>query len=61
MEVTKYVICCGYTLGDLGGVVNSLDFCPPSLKSLGCFYFRCILSSKWKAVTVNLRISHCQL
>ena len=48
-------------LGDSGGVVNSLDFCPASLKSLGCFYFRCVLSSQWKVVTVNLRISHCQL
>ena len=47
--------------GDSGGVVNSLDFCPASLKSLGCFYFRCVLSSQWKAVTVNLRILHCQL
>ena len=28
-------------LGDSGGVVNSLDFCPSSLKPLGCFYFRC--------------------
>ena len=26
-------------LGASGGVVNSLDFCPASLKSLGCFYF----------------------
>ena len=26
-------------LGGSGGVVNSLDFCPASLKSLGCFYF----------------------
>ena len=48
-------------LGDSGGVVNSLDFCPASLKSLGCFYFRCVLSSHWKAVTVNLRILHCQI
>ena len=40
-------------LGGSGGVVNSLDFCPASLKSLGCFYFRCVLSSQWKAVTVN--------
>ena len=24
-------------MGDSGGVVNSLDFCPASLKSLGCF------------------------
>ena len=32
-------------LGDSGGVVNSLDFCPASLKSLGYFYFRCVLSS----------------
>ncbi len=53
--------CIGYSLlGDSGGVVNSLDFCPASLKSLGCFYFRCVLSSQWKAVTVNLRILHCQ-
>ena len=51
----------GYVvLGDSGGVVKSLDFCPASLKSLGCFYFRCVLSSQWKAVTVNLRILHCQ-
>ena len=48
-------------LGDSGGVVNSLDFCPASLKSLGCFYFQCVLSSHWKVVTVNLRILHCQL
>ena len=48
-------------LGGSGGVVNSLDFYPASLKSLGCFYFRCVLSSQWKAVTVNLRILHCQL
>ena len=47
-------------LGDSDGVVNSLDVCPASLKSLGCFYFRCVLSSQWKAVTVNLRILHCQ-
>ena len=35
-------------LGGSGGVVHSLDFCPASLKSLGCFYFRCVLSSQWK-------------
>ena len=40
---------------------NSLDFCPASIKSLGCFYFRCVLSSQWKAMTVNLRILHRQL
>ena len=40
-------------LGGSGGVVNSLDLCPASLKSLGCFYFRCLLSSQWKAVTVT--------
>ena len=48
-------------LGDSGGVVNSLDFCLALLKSPGCLYFRCVLSSQWKAVTVNLRILHCQL
>ena len=51
----------GILLGDSGRVVNSLDFCPASLKSLGCFYFRCVLSSQWKAVTVNFRILHSQL
>ena len=50
-----------YILGGSGGVVNSLDFCPASLKSLCCIYFRCILSLQWKAVTVTLRISQCQL
>ena len=45
-----------WLLGDSGGVVNSLDFCPASLKSLGCFYFRCILSSQCKAVTVNFTL-----
>ena len=38
-------------LGGSGGVVNSLDFCTASVKSLGCFYFRCILSSQWTVVT----------
>ena len=41
-------------LSSSGGVVNTIDFCPASLKSLGCFYFRCVLSSQSKAVTVNL-------
>ena len=40
-------------LGGSGRVVNSLDFYLASLKSLGCFYFQCILSLQWKAVTVN--------
>ena len=46
--------------GGSGGVVKSFDFCLASLKSLGCFYFRCVLSSQWKAVKVNLRILHRQ-
>ena len=54
-------LCPQSLLGDSGGVVNSLDFSPAVLKSLGCFCFRCILSSQWKAVTVNLRILRCQL
>ena len=37
-------------LGSSGRVVNSLDFYPALLKSLGCFYFRCVLSPQWKAV-----------
>ena len=48
-------------LGYSGRVVNSLDFCLASLKSLGCFYFWCVLSSQWKAVTVNLQTFHSQL
>ena len=48
-------------MGGSGRVVKPLDFCPASLKSLGCFYFRHVLSSQWKAVIVNLRILHCQL
>ena len=45
-------------MGDSGGVVNPLEFYPPSLKSLGHFYFSCVLFSQWKAVTVNLRSLH---
>ena len=48
-------------LGGSGWVVNSLDFYPALLKSLGCFYFQCILSSQWKAVTVNSQSLQCQL
>ena len=55
------VILLTFLLGSSGEVVNSLDFCPASLKSLGCFYFRCVLSWQWKMVTVNLQILHCQL
>ena len=63
-DLTNDCKCCFYnsaccTMGGSGGVVSSLDFCLASLKSLGCFYFRCILSSQWKAVTVNLQILHC--
>ena len=54
LALTHWTSCL--VLGGSGGVVNSLDFCPASLKSLGCFYFRCVLSSQWKAVTVNLQI-----
>ena len=50
-----------FLLGSSGRVVNSLDFYPTSLKSLGCFYFWCVLASQWKAVTVNLQSLHCQL
>ena len=49
-------------LGGSGGFfANSLDFCPASLKSLCCFYFRCVLSSQWKAVTINSRSLQCPL
>jgi len=48
-------------LGDSGRVVNSLDFYLASLKSLGWFYFWCVLSSQWKAVTVNSQSLQGQL
>ena len=54
LKITQHAL-----LGN-SGRVNSLAFCLASLKSLGCFYFRCVLSSQWKAVTVNLWILHCQ-
>ena len=41
-------------LGGSGGVVNSLDFCPASLKSLGCFYFWCISFSSQSVVKMLL-------
>ena len=59
--VCFFFLHVAYLLGNSGRVVNSLDFCSASLKSLGCFYFQCELSSQWKAVTENLLILHCQL
>ena len=53
-KISRMCTCQLCVLGDSGGFVNSLDFCPASLKSLGCFYFRCALSSQWKAVKVTL-------
>ena len=35
---------CTVLLGGSGGGVNSLDFYPASLKSLGCFYFQSVLT-----------------
>ena len=61
LHETALYIYMLYLLGDSGGVVNSLDFCLALLKSLGCFYFRCVLSLQWKAVIVNLQIVHSQL
>ena len=43
-------------LGDSGGVVNSLDFYLVLLKSLGCFYFRCVLSSQWNSEFANFTL-----
>ena len=51
---TYYSLDCDPLLGGSGGVVNSLNCCPASLKSLGCFYFRCVLSSQRKRLTANL-------
>ena len=44
-------------MGDSGGVANSLDFCPASLKSLGCFYFRCVLSNVFSSEELNTQSS----
>ena len=41
-------------LGESGGVVNSLDFHPASLKSLGQFYFKCLLSAVYWASQAGL-------
>ena len=35
------------------GLLTPLAFYLASLKSLGCFYFGCVFSSQWRAVTVN--------
>ena len=44
------IICVSIeTIGWFRQVVNPLDFCLASLKSLDC-----VLSSQWKVVTVNL-------
>ena len=48
-------------LGGSGRVLNSLNFYQASFKSPGRFNFRCVLSSQWKAVTVNSRSLQCQL
>jgi len=48
------------SIGQFRRGFNSLDFYPALFKSLGCFYFWCILSSQWKLVTVNLQSLHCQ-
>ena len=44
------VSCRPINMGGSGGVVHSLDFCLALLKSLGCFYFRCILHNgrRWQ-------------
>ena len=38
------------------GLLTPLTFAGASLKSLGCFYLWCVLSSQWKAVTVNFTL-----
>ena len=41
--------------------VVQAELLTPMTFPLGCFYFRCVLFSQWKAVTVNFLILHCQL
>ena len=65
ITVHRILLCCDTlhccVLGSSGRVVNSLDFYPSLLRSLGHSYFRCVLSSQWKAVTVNWQSLCCQL
>ena len=42
------------------GLLTPLTFARHRLSPLAAFYFRCVLSSQRKAVTVNLRILYCQ-
>ena len=44
-NMTLHCLAVLVVLGSSGGVVNSLGFCLALLKSLGCFSFRCVLSS----------------
>ena len=50
-KITEGIHLCKPASGEF---VNSFDFCPALLKSLGCFYFRCVLSSQWKAANFTL-------
>ena len=43
------------------GLLTPLIFDLHRLSPLAALNFRCVLSSQWKAVPVNLRILHCQL
>ena len=57
-------ICWSYNKDNVlawSRIILELKFTIFCNESLGCFYFRCVLSSQCKAVTVNLRILHCQL
>ena len=55
-QSTSSVLHTCSLLGGSGGVVNSLDFYPASLKFLGSFYYRWVLPSQWKAVTVKFTV-----
>ena len=67
LEVVSLLCECESVLAAQAGLLTPLTFSKHRLSPLaaftsgGCFYFWCILSSQWKAVTVNLRSLQCQL
>ena len=63
-ELHSLCVCkatCAWYWAVQVGLLTPLTFARHHLSPLAAFYFPCILSSLWKAVTVNLHILHCQL
>ena len=58
--VTVYISGCCIYWAVQAGLLTPLIFARHHLSPLVAFTFLCVLSSQWKAVTVNLWILHCQ-